>query len=109
MANRITGFEGVLSGYTAPDVNIILAAPTGSKKFVVVGLHVVTIGTATFDVVKAKGATDSHIVRVVDTDEKVVQDHTGYITLDATDEILEIHTVSGSADISYSGSYLDID
>jgi hypothetical protein len=113
VAERMVGFEGLITSYTPPSTHDVLGAPAAAKKRIVVGLHVAIDGTGVFKVVKNKNTVLSLIVKVDNTDhdhEEVVGRHkAGYITLDATDESLEIVTVSGTADISFSGSYVDVD
>jgi len=114
VAERMFGFEGLITGYTPPsDTHPLLQGPTGTRKFIIIGLHVAIAGVGVFDVVKRKVSTDSLLVRVDDTvvdHEEVVGRHkTGFIVLDAANEGIRIKTVSGTADISFSGSYLDVD
>ena len=112
VANRILGFEGLITGYSAPSTHTIMTAPSGSSKKVIIALNTIVNATAVFHVVKAKGAVDSLIAEVDNTAHahaNIVDVSSGFITLDAEDETIEIQTVSGTTDISYSGSYLDID
>ncbi len=112
MASRIQGFEGVITGYSPPSTHEILAAPTGARKKVVIGLRISIASAGDFNVVKAKGATDAAVYFLDGSSElnaQVIGDRAGYITLDATDETLEIQTISGSADISYEGSFIDVE
>lgn len=110
VSERIFGFEGLISGYTAPSTHEILSAPTGTQKKIVLGLHISVDGTATCDVQLNKNSTLSFIAQIVNTHEEIIGSHrSGYITLDATDESIEIATVSGTADISYVGSYILVD
>jgi len=110
VSERIFGFEGLISGYSAPSTHEILSAPTGTQKKIILGLHVSVDGTATCDVQLNKNSTLSFIAQIIDTHEEIIGSHrSGYITLDATDESIEIATVSGTADISYVGSYILVD
>ncbi len=115
VASRIFGFEGLWTGYAALGEHVMLPAPSGSNKSVVVGLHISAAdASGDFQVVKRKGTTDSEIM-TLDTSalihEEVVGGHkSGYITLDATDESLVVKALSGATDdFSYSGSYIDVE
>jgi len=113
VAERIFGFEGLISP-TPPDTTEILSAPIGAQKKIVIGLHVYQAGSAgTYNVVKNKGGTISIILSidssVLDHEEVVGRHKTGYITLDSVDENLEIRTLATANDISYSGSYVLVD
>ena len=112
MAEKIFGFEGLITP-SPPDTTTILSAPTGAQKKIVIGLHVQQTGAVgTFNVVKNKNSVISILVEmdssVLNHEEIVGRHKSGYITLDSSDESLEIRTLAGTANISFSGSYLDV-
>jgi hypothetical protein len=114
VAERIFGFEGLITGYSAPSEHEILAAPSGPNKKVIVGGRAhIAAATGTFQVIKRKDSVDVVIFEVVasasNKGDSITSTGSGYVTLDAADESLRLHTISGTADVSYSGSYVDVD
>ena len=113
VAERLLGFEGLHTGYTAPDVLTILTAPAAGKKRIIIGLSIQVDAAAVFQLVIRKVAVDTIIAEIIATTSKEENDVIGSLggpkTLDDINESLIIKTVSGSGVISYSGSYLDVD
>ncbi|KKN65230.1 hypothetical protein LCGC14_0484060 [marine sediment metagenome] len=113
VAERLFGFEALLTGYSAPEEQVVVAAPEGASKKIIIAFHIhVESSPGTVDIILRKGGTDIVICRVdaaVKTHEDVIQQHTGIITLDATDESLVINILTGSSDITLSGTVFNVE
>jgi len=116
VASRIFGFEGLHSGYGALVEQVIKAAPSGSNKHVIVGLHVSAAGSSgDFEIVKRKTGFGDAVIMTLETSvlkhEEIVGGHkSGYITLDAEDELIVVKPLSGATDdFSWSGSFIDVE
>ncbi len=115
VAEKIFGFEHLWTGYAAaPQEYVALAAPTGAKKKIIIAMHIhieANPGTAT--VILRKAGVDIPLADVATgvggVHEDIIQGHTGYITLDASDESLVVEVLTGNSDISWTGSYVDVD
>lgn len=113
VAERLFGFEALITGYGTPVEEVVVAAPEGASKKIVIAFHVhIKTKPGTADIILRKGGTDIVICRV-DADVKdhqdVIQDHTGIITLDATDESLVLEILTGSSDITLSGTVFNVE
>ncbi len=109
VANRMYGFEGYENSYTAPEDFIMLAAPSGSQKKIVILAHIHIFGNPGEVIVfKKKGALESAISDINTTTHN--HEHVqGPITLDATNEELWFRIISGTTPVSWSGSYVLVD
>jgi hypothetical protein len=111
MANRAFGFEGAITG---PDTAVVLTAPTGAKKKIVVWMSVTsdepTGGTPqNVRVYKKVGANEYDIwSAAIKQNTDLTNSGQGVLVLDAADESIEIE-VDGTAEIHWNGSYLDVD
>ena len=111
VAERIFGFEHVWNGYSAPAEYVALAAPTGATKKIILAFHIhLESLPGVAEVVLRKDAVDVGIFDITTADHAdIIQDHTGIITLDASDESIVIKVASGSSDIVWSGTYLHVE
>ena len=114
VAERMFGFEGVMTGYSPLDEAEAVPAPAAPLKRIIVGLHLNYDGTpGEVSVMKTKGGTDFIIATLVvaggNQGQEVVSAGGGFVTLDAADESLRILAVVGADDITWSGSYVDVD
>ena len=114
VAQSMLGFEGLVTGYTPTDTTIILVAPLAGKKRIVVGMSIHSEGTTEIGVlIKKKAGVESIIISFdtsVKKDEPVISGSvTGPLTLDDVDESLELTITAGSADVSFTGSFLEVD
>ena len=109
VAHRMFGFEGFEESYSAPEDFLMVPAPTGAQKKIIIIAHIHIFGSpGNVVVLKKKGAVESAISDI-NTNTHNHEHVQGPITLDATDEELWFRAVSGSSDISWSGSYVLVD
>lgn len=114
LAERLTGFEGVITGYAIPTTTVILTAPAAGKRRIVtsLSLHSPAV-TETALLQKDKGGINIPIYEL----DTISMGHlkgqralaAGPIVLDAIDETLELVNTAGTADISYVGAFLEVD
>lgn len=126
VANRMFGFEGVVTVSALPQTSTLLTAPVSPKKKIITSLDISTEG----DKIEAsvgvlKGAT--FIGRDIQNYEAIAflaaglgsieqrsYHHFPWIVLDAADESLVLRVFATTTDVppfdmSYMGSYLDVD
>lgn len=110
VAERMFGFEDYKTSYPAAPVDYTaVSAPTGAKKRIIMVVHAHIFGTpGELTLIKKKGALESAIASINTVDHNH-EDIPGPITLDATDETLVVRIESGTTDVSWSGSYVDVD
>ena len=114
VAERMHGFEGTLTGYTPLDEAEAVPAPVAPIKRIIVGFHLNYDGTpGEVSVMKSKGANDFIIATLIvaggNQGQEVVSSGGGFVTLDAADESIRILAVVGAEDITWSGSYVDVE
>jgi len=118
VAERMFGFEGTESSYSGglPHTKVMLAAPLAGKKRIITGLRLHSDGTTEIGSVEINKGGTRHALISFDTtgppgnsDAAVTQGGSGYAVLDDINESLELIITAGSADLSYVGSYLEVD
>ena len=118
VAERMLGFEGKITGYTPPDTTAILmagqASPAAGKRRIIVGITIHSEGVAEVGVLQKNKNSALTVLFSFNTSaaagNKDPNPFTrGPIVLDSIDESLEILITAGSADVHYSGAYLEVD
>lgn len=113
VATRMFGFEGSLLTPTPPEEAEIMAAPVAGKKKIITDFILTCAATTAMSIrlFKLKGATEYDLVSAMDLEKKVpfTGASTMKITLDDINESIRLEVLTGTDDVHWNGSYLDVD
>lgn len=113
VAARLRGLEGQLLSPTGGEDREILSAPAAGKRKVMVDFHLDVETTPPANQVirfyKKKGATEYDIISAFLADSATPFEWSGIFVIDAIDESIWFENVTGTDDVHWNGSYLDVD
>lgn len=116
VAERLLGFEVLLTGYSPTHTADILAAPAAGKKRIITSFHIHMAAADAVGTVQKDINGTNYIIGEFDTsgapgnqDPDLTGGGSGVTVLDGVLEKLEITITAGTSDISITGAYLEVD